>query len=118
MRMFAHRSYTVAPGVLLSLLCLAAAADDPVAPATTADATAPAALEYPPARSQPPSFEHAQCANTCQIRRDALLTACSVPDNPNKPRYDWSLNCGDDNIKEYLACLDMCPLDTGPDDGS
>lgn len=68
---------------------------------------------YPAAHSRPPSFEYEQCANACQIERDRLLTACTVPDNPNRPRYDKPLDCTDDNIKQYVACLAMCPADTG-----
>lgn len=69
-----------------------------------------------PARSRPPSFEYAQCFNACQIERDRLLSVCSVPDNPNRPLYNKPLNCTETNKKEFLACLSMCPADTGAED--
>lgn len=84
--------------LLLSLFCSAVGAD------------------VLPARSRPPSFEYAQCFNACQIERDRLLSVCSVPDNPNRPLYDKPLNCTDTNKKEFLACLSMCPADTGAED--
>lgn len=68
-----------------------------------------------PARSRPPSFEYAQCFNACQIERDRLLSVCTVPDNPNRPKYDKPLNCSETNVKEFHACLSMCPADTGAD---
>jgi hypothetical protein len=102
--------------LLLTLSGLAAGADElqneKADPATDTPVATPADI-YPPARSLPPSFEYAQCANACQIERDRLLSVCNVPDNPNRPQYDKPLNCSSDNTKEFAACLAMCPIDTG-----
>lgn len=89
--------------------------DQTTDPAADKTVVAPEMIYLAP-RSRPPSFEYEQCANACQIERDRLLSACGVPDNPNRPSYDKPLNCTNDNIKEYVACLAMCPADTGADD--
>lgn len=89
--------------------------DQTAEPAADEAVVAPEMIYLAP-RSRPPSFEYAQCANACQIEWDRLLSACGVPENPNRPPYDKPLNCSNDNIKEHLACLAMCPADTGADD--
>jgi len=102
--------------LLLALLDLPASAGEPqdekADPATDTVAATPD-VAYPPARMKPPSFEYAQCANACQIERDQLLSVCGVPDNPNRPKYDKPVDCTHNNINQFLACLAMCPADTG-----
>lgn len=118
-----HRSHLIfrrgMTVLMLTLSGLAAGADEPqnekADPATETPVATPENI-YPPARSSPPSFEYAECANACQIEQDRLLSVCSVPENPNRPRYDKPLNCSSDNIKAYVACLAMCPMDTGAED--
>jgi hypothetical protein len=68
-----------------------------------------------PVRTRPPSFEYAQCANSCQAERDLTLTLCLTPDNPNKPKGPMPGNCDDRGRKAYQACLATCPVDVGAD---
>jgi hypothetical protein len=70
-----------------------------------------------PVRTRRPSFEYEQCANLCQMERDHGLTACLVPDNPNKPDYPKPADCADGGRTQYLACIAMCPVDVGAPDG-
>lgn len=111
-------------GAAMLVMCLATrpvfSADLPTASATSAEPVASAPLPAPPPewplRTRPPSFDYAQCANLCQMERDHALTACLVPDNPNKPDYPRPADCSDGGRKQFLACMAMCPTDVGAPD--
>lgn len=60
-----------------------------------------------------PSFDYAQCANVCQMKRDVLATMCLAPTNADKPAEALPRVCSDLGQGAYESCLSVCPVDTG-----
>lgn len=62
-------------------------------------------------RTQPPSRDHEQCANKCQMTLNKASSEClKLSDEAAPEKLENCLIAADE---EYLRCLHFCPVNTG-----